>query len=237
MDQTIEVAQKGAISGVRWVQWFFSVGKRVDHAALAAAAAALILLRSPAAQHLARQQSKLGRTFRTLHLFVPRFPLFFVLAILFLWRSWRERQLLALELKELSRTRVQLQSSVSALQEEEGRLRSANDTLDRNCQQLSSSNSELLQTESLLRSSVDELREQNTDLAESMQRCDPSASAALSACAPAALRRPACATARGARAVLRALTDGRVCVAAAVAQGEGEPRAADGAERLAAQHH
>ncbi len=156
----MELAQKGAISGVRWVQWFFSVGKRVDHAALAAAAAALILLRSPAAQHLARQQSKLGRTFRTLHLFVPRFPLFFVLAILFLWRSWRERQLLALELKELSRTRVQLQSSVSALQEEEGRLRSANDTLDRNCQQLSSSNSELLQTESLLRSSVDELREQ-----------------------------------------------------------------------------
>ena len=151
----MELAQKGAVSGVRWVQWFFSVGKRVDHAALAAAAAALILLRSPAAQHLARQQSKLGRTFRTLHLFVPRFPLFFVLAILFLWRSWRERQLLALELKELSRTRVQLQSSVSALQEEEGRLRSANDTLDRNCQQLSSSNSELLQTECLLRSSVD----------------------------------------------------------------------------------
>ena len=88
----MELAQKGAISGVRWVQWFFSVGKRVDHAALAAAAAALILLRSPAAQHLARQQSKLGRTFRTLHLFVPRFPLFFVLAILFLWRSWRERR-------------------------------------------------------------------------------------------------------------------------------------------------
>ena len=88
MDETMELAQKGAISGVRWVQWFFSVGKRVDHAALAAAAAALILLRSPAAQHLARQQSKLGRTFRTLHLFVPRFPLFFVLGpVMFVVKS------------------------------------------------------------------------------------------------------------------------------------------------------
>jgi hypothetical protein len=40
---------------------------------------------------------------------VPRFPLLLVVGLAILWRSWKDRQQLSLELRELTRTRQQLQ--------------------------------------------------------------------------------------------------------------------------------
>ena len=64
-------------------------GSKIDHGVLAGIAAFMLLLRSNAAQVLARQRHPLGRLFKLLHLFVPKFPLFSIVGILFLWRSWR----------------------------------------------------------------------------------------------------------------------------------------------------
>jgi hypothetical protein len=168
MEETIVMAANAGVKSVRWVTWFFSVGSRLDHSAMAGIATVMLLLRSNAAQHVARQQHAFGRILRLLHLFVPKFPLFSIIGIVFLWRSWRERQLLATELSALTDTRKELQGSVETLQQEEGRLRAANTTLEKNCTQMAQTNSKLVETEASLRNSVGDLEGQNRELSVSM---------------------------------------------------------------------
>lgn len=168
MDETIVVAANAAAKSLRWVHWFFSVGNKLDHSAMAAIATAMLLLRSNAAHQLARQQHALGRVLRLFHLFVPKFPLLSIIGIVLLWRSWRERQLLARELNALSDTRKELQGSVQSLQQEEGRLRAANLTLEKHCAEMAQTNNKLVETEANLRGSVSNLEHQNGELSKSM---------------------------------------------------------------------
>ena len=168
MDETIVMAANAAAKSLRWVHWFFSVGNKLDHSAMAAIATAMLLLRSNAAHQLARQQHALGRVLRLFHLFVPKFPLLSIIGIVLLWRSWRERQLLARELNALSDTRKELQGSVQTLQQEEGRLRAANSTLENHCTEMAQTNNKLVETEANLRGSVANLEHQNGELSKSM---------------------------------------------------------------------
>ena len=168
MDETIVMAANAGAKSLRWVQWFFSVGNKLDHSAMAAIITAMLLLRSNAAHHVARQPHALGRVLRLFHLFVPKFPLLSIIGIVLLWRSWRERQLLASELHALTDTRKELQGSVQTLQEEEGRLRAANTTLEKNCAEMADTNAKLVATEAGLRGSVNNLEQQNHELSKSM---------------------------------------------------------------------
>ena len=168
MDETIVMAANAGAKSLRWVHWFFSVGNKLDHSAMAAITTAMLLLRSNAAQHVARQPHALGRLLRLFHLFVPKFPLLSIIGIVLLWRSWRERQLLASELHALTDTRKELQGSVQTLQEEEGRLRAANTTLEKNCAEMADTNAKLVATEAGLRGSVNILEQQNHELSKSM---------------------------------------------------------------------
>lgn len=94
-----------------------------------------------------------------------------MLGLAFLWRTWKERQRLSVELTRLSETREELQGSVTALRAEEQRLSTSNTELSSNVDQLERANSELaqtnerlLQTETEFRANVTQMRAQNIAL-------------------------------------------------------------------------
>ena len=134
-------------TATRGVQWFFGPAKKGDHAALAGTLAVLLALRSQAAQRLARQQNALGRLLRLIHLFLPRFPWFVVVGVGFLWRAWRERQLLSSELAALQTTRLQLQNNVAELRGETARLHATYTELAGSVDELRASNAQLMEIE------------------------------------------------------------------------------------------